>query len=60
MALQNQTGVDQSVEKYKAKFFARGFSQKGVDYDEIFAPISRYTTIQSMIVLAASQGRSLH
>eukprot|EP00253_Pinus_taeda_P009786 PITA_09786 len=30
-------GVDGSVEKYKAKFVARGFSKKeGVDYDEIF------------------------
>jgi len=33
-------GVDGSIKKYKAKFVARGFSQKeGEDYDDIFAPL---------------------
>ena len=42
-----------STEKYKARFVARGFSQKEViDYNEIFAPVSRYTTIRSIIALA--------
>lgn len=54
-------GADGSVEKYKARFVARGFSQKeGEDYDEIFAPVARYTTIQYIIALAASQGWALH
>eukprot|EP00253_Pinus_taeda_P019242 PITA_19242 len=39
-------GADGSAEKYKARFVARVFSQKeGVDYDEIFALVARYTTI---------------
>eukprot|EP00253_Pinus_taeda_P025599 PITA_25599 len=54
-------GVDGSAEKFKAKFVARGFSQKeGLDYDEIFAPVARYTTIRSIIALATSQLWNLH
>eukprot|EP00253_Pinus_taeda_P029570 PITA_29570 len=45
----------------KAKFVAQGFSQKeGVDYDEIFALVARYTTIRLIIALATSQGWNLH
>jgi hypothetical protein len=40
---------------------ARGFSQiEGVDYDETFAPISRYTSIRYIIALATSMGWKLH
>jgi len=53
--------ADGSKEKYKARFVARGFSQKeGIDYDEIFAPVARYTTIHSIIALVASQEWNLH
>ena len=43
-----------SVEKYKARFVARGFTQKeGIDYDKTFASVARYTTIRTIISLAA-------
>ena len=39
-------GSHGSAKKFKARFVARGFSQKeGKDYDDIFAPMARYTTI---------------
>ena len=50
-----------SVGKYKARFVARGFSQKGgEDYDETFAHVTRYTSIRAIMSLAASMGWSLH
>jgi hypothetical protein len=53
--------ADGSVEKYKARFVARGFSQKeGIDYDEIFAPVARYSSIRTIISLAAVFGWKLH
>ena len=53
--------ADGSVEKYKARFVAKGFSQKeGVDYDEIFALVARYTTIRSVMSLASILGWRLN
>jgi hypothetical protein len=53
--------ADGSVDKYKARFVARGFSQKeGEDYDETFSLVARYTSIRAIISLAASMGWNLH
>ena len=53
--------ADGSVEKYKARFVTRGFSQKeGIDYEETFAPVARYTSIQAIISLAFVMGWKLH
>jgi hypothetical protein len=53
--------ADGSIEKYKAKFVARAFSQvEGVDYDETFAPVAQYTSIRSITALAASMGWKPH
>ena len=46
--------ADGSVEKYKARFVARGFSQiEGIDYEETFAPVARYSSIRTIIALSA-------
>eukprot|EP00253_Pinus_taeda_P004119 PITA_04119 len=53
--------VDGSVEKYKTRFVARGFSQKeGEDYEDTFAPVARYASIRSVISLASIVGWKLH
>jgi hypothetical protein len=53
--------ADGSIEKFKARFVAKGFSQKeGVDYDETFAPVARYTSIRVVISLAAEMGWQIH
>jgi hypothetical protein len=53
--------ADGSVEKFKARFVASGFSQKeGIDYGEIFAHVSRYTSIKIIISLAEVFGWKLN
>jgi hypothetical protein len=53
--------TDGSIEKYKARFVACGFSQKkGIDYEETFAPVARYTSIRTIIALAAKMKWKLH
>ena len=53
--------VDGSIEKYKARFVARRFSQKeGVEYEETFAPVARYTSIKSVLALAIVMKWKIH
>jgi hypothetical protein len=53
--------ADGSVEKYKARFIAQGFSQvERIDYEETFAPVARYTSICTIIALTASMGWKLN
>ena len=53
--------ADGSIEKYKAQFVARGFSQKeGIDYEETFSLVTRYTSIRTIMTLAANLGWKLH
>ena len=53
--------ADGSIKKYKARFVACGLTQKeGIDYDETFALVAKYTTIRTIISLAAVFGWKLH
>ena len=46
--------VDGNIEKYKYRFVAKGYAQKeGIDYEETFTPIARYTSIRTVISLVA-------
>ena len=50
-----------SIEKYKARFVARGFSQKeGIDYEETFSLVARYTSIRTILSLASNMKWKLH
>jgi hypothetical protein len=61
MDIQDKHVAYGSIEKHKARFVACGFSQKeGIDYEETFSLISRYTSIRTIISLAAKMKWNLH
>ena len=53
--------ADGNIEKHKAQFVARGFSQvEGIDYDETFASVARYTFIRTVMAIVAEMGWKIH
>ena len=53
--------TDGRIDKYKERFLAHGFAQKeGIDYEETFAPIARYTSIRSILALDAVMKWKIH
>ena len=61
MDLQDKHATDGCVDKYKDISVSHGFSQKeGIDYEDNFALVARYTTIRSIISLASVLSRKLH
>jgi hypothetical protein len=53
--------ADGIIEKHKARFVAREFSQiEGIDYDETFALVVRYTPLGSIMAIGAEMGWKIH
>ena len=53
--------ADGSVERYKARLVAQGYSQRhGIDYDETFSPVVRFESIRTVVVLSVQRGLKLH
>ena len=50
-----KTKSDGSVEWYKARLVARGFTHKyGTDYEEAFALVAKMTFIRTLVALVAA------
>jgi hypothetical protein len=53
--------ANDSIEKYKARFVAHGFSQKeGIDYEETFVVVARYTSIRAILAIVAEIKWKVH
>ena len=50
-----------NISRYKARLVAKGYSQKfGVDYNETYSPVVRYTSIRYLIALAARENLKIY
>jgi hypothetical protein len=52
---------DGSIERYKARLVARGFTQQeGIDYSETFSPVIKQATVRLVFSIAVSCGWKIH
>eukprot|EP00253_Pinus_taeda_P011634 PITA_11634 len=53
--------VDESIDKYKARLVANGYSQKeGIHYEEAFTPVAKLNTTKMLIALATKHHWMIH
>lgn len=53
--------TDGNIVKYKARLVAKGYVQKkGIDFEEVFAPVTRLGTMRLILALSAKHGWEVH
>ncbi len=50
-----------NVDRHKARLVAQGYSQtQGIDYEEVFSPVTRYSSIRTLLALANAHNLEIH
>lgn len=56
-----KTDANENAQRFKARLVARGFYQKyGQDYDLVFAPVAKHTTIRILLSIASKENLLVH
>ena len=54
-------GPDGKIQKYKAHLVTKGFTQvEGIDYDETFAPVMKFSSLRTVLALTAKHNLKVH
>ena len=59
--LKKKLKVDGSLDKYKAKLVAKGFTQQpGIDFVDTYSPVAKFTSIRILMSVVAKMDLELH